>query len=311
MQIRAIRTPEDEYADRLKALLAHKGGLWQWQIERALREPLDDLDVTYYVGQLQEELVANICTYARGKTAILGHVFTRPEHRLKGACKAIMTTVIEDYRRRGGKLIILGTGYDSPAYHIYRSFGFRSILPRSGFMQWEAEPGAVDEYFARADVSTAPLNWGEWAPVSQLYAMPQGDFLRSASRQIWGATNFEGGFLSLIRDLEEGTVKDAKVLRSRTGATVGVATVEPDRRFLGQVQLLDVFVHPEFSDALGELIDSVELPPGKVQCYVEGGAQAKLSALEARGFEREALLRGQVCNCGEPVDIVVFSRLVR
>jgi hypothetical protein len=58
-----------------------------------------------------------------------------------------MNLQMEDFRKRGGKALTLGTGYGSNAYTIYQGYGFRSILPESGIMRYSVEP----DYFERLE----------------------------------------------------------------------------------------------------------------------------------------------------------------
>lgn len=61
-----------------------------------------------------------------------------------------------------------------------------------------------------------------------------------------------------------------------------------------------------FSGEVGGLLDSLDLPEGKLQAYVEVGAEDKAELLRQRGF---ALLRAQVRDReGRPLDVRIFCR---
>jgi hypothetical protein len=121
--------------------------VWNWHIAKALREPLEDLETRFYLGEIGGRIVGNICTFESGGIGILGHVYTDPAHRHKGVAGGIMGLQMEDFRRRSGKALTLGTGYGSNAYRIYESYGFRSILPESGIMRYSVEP----DYFEKLE----------------------------------------------------------------------------------------------------------------------------------------------------------------
>ena len=48
----------------------------------------------------------------------------------------LMACLMEHFRQRGGQALFLGTGYDTPPYHIYRVNGFAGVEPESGYMDY-------------------------------------------------------------------------------------------------------------------------------------------------------------------------------
>jgi len=73
--------------------------------------------------------------------------------------------------------------------------------------------------------------------------------------------------------------------------------------------LLDVFIHLDLHESPGELLATLELPPGrKVQAYADSQSPEKIQLLEAAGFHQEAVLRNQIVNTeGEHLDVHVFA----
>ena len=202
--------------------------------------------------------------------------------------------------------MLLGTGYDSPAYWIYHGFGFRSLEERSGFMRYSTEEDFEEKFFAPGPVRTVEVAWHDWPRLNLLASVPGREFVRSVYFGLFGICNLEGVFLRVKRDVEEGRCR-AKLLESHSGAIVGCATVVPDPRWKEAVYLLDFFVHPNFQGELGGLLDSLELPEGKLQAYVEVDAEDKAELLRQRGFQQEALLRSQVRDRdGKPLDVRIF-----
>ena len=59
--------------------------------------------------------------------------------------------------RIGYAILTLGTGFESPPYWIYHSFGFRSIDGTSGRMKWLATPDAETSWFRAGDATARPL----------------------------------------------------------------------------------------------------------------------------------------------------------
>ena len=122
------------------------------------------------------------------------------------------------------------------------------------------------------------------------------DTLRSLAWRVYGPTNLEGGFLDFKHALETEDVYDAaQLLTSSGGAIVGWATVSRDARWRPATAVLDLFFHPNFADAVPDLLSAVKFPDVKVQCYVDSGAEKKAAVLEAAGFTCEGRLKNQFC----------------
>ncbi len=140
MEIYVVSAPDDEHEDDVLSFLRHKGKIWLWHMKAAFRGETGRLQSRFYLGIVDGRIISNVSMWEHGSTGILAHVFTVEDQRRKGACKSLMAALMEDFLRRGGKILTLGTGYDSPPYHIYKSFGFRSMTEGSGSMRYDADP---------------------------------------------------------------------------------------------------------------------------------------------------------------------------
>ncbi len=309
MEVGVIIAPDEPHAEQIKPFLAHKGGGFKWHLERSVIETLDDLETRFYVGKVDGEIITNIMIVEHQHVGILGHVFTTPTQRRKGACKAVMGFQMEDFRRRGGEALYLGTGYNSHPYHIYNSFGFESVFRGSGFMKYRAAEGFDKGYFAERPVHTKDVVWHDWAKMTALTGIVEGDYLRSIAFGIYGPANFEGGFLVFKQSLENGdTYHDAKLLESETGAIVGFATISWDTRWQPETGVLDVFIHPDFYESGSVLLEAIDFPDAKIQCYVESTSTSKTEAVQNAGFYHEATLKNQIQHHDRDVDVLVFAR---
>ena len=309
MEVGVITAPDEPHSEEIKKFLGHKPGNYKWHIERCVMEALDALETRFYVGKVDGRIITNIMTVEYQGIGILGHVFTMPEQRRKGACKGVMTYQMADFRQRNGRALYLGTGYDSHPYHIYDSFGFQSVFPKSGFMQYHVDADFEKKYFAYGHVEPKPVEWHDWPKITALSGIVNGEALRSLIWNVYGPTNMEGGFLNFKHDLEtENIYEDAKLLTSADGAIVGWATVSRDTRWRPATAVLDLFFHPNFADDVSTLLSSVAFPDAKVQCYVDGGAVKKAAALEAAGFTCEGRFKNQFTYGGQDYDVLVFAR---
>jgi hypothetical protein len=270
---------------------------------------LDALETRFYVGKLDGHVITNIMTVEHEGIGILGHVFTLPDQRRKGACKGAMAYQMEDFRQRNGHALYLGTGYNGHPYHIYHSFGFESVIPESGFMRYHVDADFEERYFSPAPAEPKPVEWHDWSKLTALSAIVGWDTLRSLTWNVYGPTNLEGGFLSFKHALEtDDAYDDAKLLVTQSGAIVGWATVCRDSRWRENVALLDLFFHPNFVESVPVLLSALQFPELKVQCYVDGPAKKKAAVLEDAGFACEGRFKDQFTYSGQHYDVLVFGR---
>ena len=306
-----VQGPDKEWTDRIAPYLAHKGELWTWQIRETLESRTVPLEANYYVGISGENLIGNICTFTHNGAGILGHVFTSPEQRRKGVCAAIMTEVIDDFRARNGLALILGTGFDSPAWHIYKGFGFEPIYPKSGEMEWYRDTidDFEEQWFAAGPATVRPADWRDWPGLTALSIQRAGSGMRNVALRIYDRWSMEYAFLGLYRrTLGEGDTSAVVLESTANGASVGLATLMPDPRFPG-VSLLDLFVHPNFSASAAELLDRLLRAEhsGKIQAYAESSDTEKVAALEAVGLKVVVELKDQIALRSGRSDVLLFE----
>ncbi|HTE21064.1 MAG TPA: GNAT family N-acetyltransferase, partial [Armatimonadota bacterium] len=295
MEVGVVDAPDEEWLPRVAPFLGHKNNDYRAHIRRALEGPLDGLETRFYVGHVGGRLISQIQVVGARGVGILGHVFTLPEERRKGACRAVMQHQMEHSRRAGFRVLCLGTGFESPPYWIYHSFGFRSVGPGNGCMKWTAEPGAEEELFRPGATTIRNVCWGDWGYFDLLALQPVGpneELPRCPTLGLKGQGSVEGPFIGMLLRREREALLQAKALVTESGATVGWALLGPDTRWNGDVWLLDVYTHPHFMDRQGELLQSLELPEAPVAAYVGGPAGPRTAALRAVGFAETVSLPG-------------------
>jgi len=294
LRIAAIQAPAGRYADAMRQFLQHKGQPWMLHVDLANQGLTDDLRTTYYVGFLGTELAGNVMIVDDGQMGILGHVFTPPHHRRKGVCRHLMLAAIESFLAAGGRVLTLGTGYDSPPYWIYSAFGFRSVEAGNGHMVFTRRPDELSRLFAPGAARVAEARWVHWPGISLLFMEPGGDMIRSFAHGVFGPDGFEGGFLE-FQSRRERSGGQGKVLLGGRGAVVGVALLQRDARWPAPIYVFDLFLHPDFEACAAQLLEAVDLPASaKVQAYLDTPSDSRAAALHARGFRTEAVLAGQL-----------------
>jgi predicted N-acetyltransferase YhbS len=278
-------------------------------MEAAFDDAQPGLRTSFFVCLLGGEIVGNITTAdaLERPVGMLQHVFTSPDHRRKGICQALMQVLCDDFVARGGRAMFLTTGYDSPAYWIYHSFGFRGI-GETGSMRWLPDEDFMAGYFAPGEASVRGTVWPDWPCLDGLYLIPEGWYLRGCAFGQYGHSSFEGAYPSMVEALREGHVLQVRVLAKADGGVMGHAMVTTMGQWPGRPYLLDFFVHPNFEDQAAKLLQGVDLPVDrKVHCFCDAEAPGRMAALEAVGFKPEAVLKDQLRRSDQALDVMLYS----
>lgn len=312
LRVESVLAPDTEREAQIRPFLGHKPPNYFGHIAAALAGECDGLETRFYIGLLDDGLmVGNVMTVEANGVGILGHVNTREDQRRKGICQAIMGHQMEDFRQRGGHVLLLGTGYESPPYWIYHSFGFRDLPGGSpGTMRYgrEEEPDFEARFFAPGSYRPVKAGWKHWPLVALLAAQSSPITLRSLALQAWGVSLLEGPYTGYMTRWGQDSRARAAALESATGAVTAFATCIPDPLWRG-VALLDLFAHPNVSPGdLAALLNALPLPSGKTQCYADPRDTAKIAALEQAGFHQAAVLPGQFCDGDSWRDAWLYTR---
>lgn len=314
--MRIVRTtaPEPAWTDRIMPFLHHKGETWLEPMRKAYNEGLDRLEMHNYMGLLDSgDIVGNINTFEHQGVGILAHVFTPDHQRRKGICTHIIHALRDDFVSRGGRAMFLGTGHDTPPYHIYETVGFRG-RGDSGKMTWLVDETFDESYFALDDVVTTSVRdtrWEDWPKLEALYAVAGQWQLKSCYLQLMGHTGFEGPYLTMRKEMQAGTIGDVKVMQTDSGAIVGHAMLATQPLWKGRALVLELMVHANFYPIATDLISAMTIPVGvKVQAFCDERASDKMAALEHAGFEKEGFFAAQAEDEDHrPMGVAVYGRV--
>jgi GNAT superfamily N-acetyltransferase len=311
LTIGVVLGPDREWLPRIAPFLGHKNLDYRAHIQRALEGPLDGLETRFYVGTLGGELVTQGMVVGARGTGILGHVFTHPEHRRKGAYSRLMHQQMEDCRRAGFRALCLATTPETHPYRIYQSFGFRPIAADSGRMKWLSQPDAEDGLFAIGKALVRDLRWDDWGYLDLLAfqpVQPDEELPRAFALNLKGQDSVEGPFVPFQLLRERDARLQARVLESESGATAGWALLAPDRRWFRDSWVLDLHTHPRFAGALSDLLAALSWPEEPVAAYLTLPEGPKAAVLAAAGFRRVTTLPGWLLDQGERRDLGVWLR---
>ena len=319
VQAGVVIGPDAEWAERVENLLWHKGDPWNWQNSQALRANLG-IGAHFYLLHRDGVPFAHIGTVDLEGAGFLCHVWTKPEERRKGACSKLMEILMEDFRARSGKALFLDTGFASAAYHIYQRFGFESVEPDSGCMEFFTDTKEAFEsaYFSRGETEVQWLGWPHWLASGALFV---GDFpglIRCAPMSLIGRHLTQKPVLCFMHNDEHKrqAAKDhprATVLcNSQTTAVVGLAAWDWHPLWRG-ICLVDIYCHPDFWEEAGGLWATLPLPDAeRFIAYSDAGYEPKARVLSELGFKETTTLEGRVHSAHaktSSVDVDVFEKV--
>ena len=312
-----VEGPNLEWAERVEALLGHKGSLRLWQNAEVVRRELG-IEGRFYLLHRRGEPMANIMTVVHKGVGYLGHVWTRPEDRRKGACDQLMGIQMEHFRQTEGQALFLGTGFATPPYRIYAAHGFASIEAESGSMEYYAgsRRDFIAEYFAAGTAEIEELAWSHWPASAALFL---GDFpgvVRSVSLVLLGRASTEGKFLPRIRDelqrrAQGEAAQTLALVQRQTGAVLGLASWSWDPLW-PETALVDIYCHPKWWTWGSELLSHLQVPPAeRYLAYVDGLNASRDEVLAKGGFAPAEILRKRVAADRARqvlVDVTVWQR---
>ena len=317
VEVGVVTGPDTEWAERLEKLLDHKPDPWDWQ-NRQVLSTNTGIGAHFYILHRGGMPFANITISELSGVGWVGHVWTNPEDRQKGACSKLMRVQMKDFMSRRGKALFLDTGFESVPYRIYERFGFMSVESGSGLMDWNATSKDEFEatYFKKGKTEVQPLGWTHWPSSAALFL---GDFpcvIRCAPLKLIGRRPTEGPLLPLLRDEKrrqaDGRKPHALVLRNEaTTAVVGFAAWDWHPLW-EDTCLVDVYCHPNYWDEAGDLLASLSLPEtDRYIAYGEVDCRHKRRVLLEQGFKQTAVFKRRVPSTKAKksfLDVTLFEK---
>lgn len=310
IRMASIQGPEGALGAEVTSLLGHKGEEWRAHIASALDGCCGELETRFHIAYLAGQAVANVMTVETHGIGILGHVFTRPEHRQKGIAKSLFSATMGHFKRRNGQVLLLGTGFETVPYWLYHGFGFRSL--RGGFMRFSTSERPESAWFETPSTGVVPCAWRHWPQLALLASLPTGEEFRSVAWGLRDIGNLEGPYVAFMHRCSQDPNCQGVVLEGDNGAALGAASVVPwslgpDRTAWPGVWLIDLFTHPAHEDRLPDLIRGLPCPTGKHMAIVPGTAEARIAALKGAGFECEGTSPG-LLGSASSASLVLLGR---
>lgn len=306
-------------AIELRHLLGHKGSVWKWQIEQSLDRKFEHVESRFYTLSKAGRPFANVMTVESHGAGIFGHVYTAPEERRKGAAEIIQRHQMADFKQRGGRALYLGTGYDTPPFHLYARHGFQGVEPGSGYMCWfaDSQQSFERDVFAKAAVRHKPLAFEHWPTLPALAMMSHPARIRIAGMDVINVRSTEGGSLPYLvamynpdndPDSKTAGAKSWVAISKKSNFPVAIAAIIPEHYFWSQALLLDLFCAPGFESELPKLVEKLQVPSGRnVICYADALWPEKQQVLQTCGFTKEAQLKKHLKSHDQIHDVELWT----
>ena len=302
-----------ELARELMALLGHKGEIWRWQIYQSLTQQHAEVDSRFYILSKAGRPFANIMSVEAHGVGIFGHVYTAPDERRKGAADIIQTFQLDDFKRRGGRALYLGTDYDTHPYRLYRKHGFQGAEHGSNYMYWFAlgQERFEGDAFEISPTRHEALSFKHWPVLPALAMMKHPARIRILGMNVIGPHSTEAGALPFFAavDKHDKGASAYVAVSEKSNLPVAIACVRPEHYFWEQSDLVDLFCAPDFESELPGLLAHLRLPPGRnLVCYADTFWAAKRQILQNCGFSLSATLKNHMLSAGKAHDVELWSR---
>lgn len=225
-----IVPPAPERWPALSGLLGHKGPLWLEDIEKRLREGVPDAHDAFAIAGQGSELVANACIMRRGDVGILGHVFTRPDHRRRGFSRRLIEALLAWFDMTGGRWLYLGCRTE--LVELYEKFGFHLLHRVTTAVMDDATmlrraPGVGDDPLpdSAGEVEIRDVTRADWPLLVALLQHRAGADPRVNTAE--SAVNAELSTLELLRQQEQGQCQ--LLAAKRAGRVVGLGSLATEK----------------------------------------------------------------------------------
>lgn len=318
--IKEIVSPSPRYAKIIPKLLAHFGHPWVENIERRVRGDFVEWSRDYFfLGEINNELIANVWYTvpqdARG-IGLLGHVFTKPEHRKKGIATHLTEIALERFSQEKGKVMYLF--FENTAAHkIYKKLGFREYNGKiMRYLSANIFPSNFDEsyFFHEGETVANETNWGDLPRFQALYAFPHLITVKDYNYRIFTGEELEGKFIEMMNDQEEGK-SSLGALRNSRGVVVGAVSLVKLSGCEERIGNLDFFIHPHYLSQADKLLcfslkKAKEKSLQLIRVYLSSLDVEKIDIVRNLGFLREATLRDQFQYQGEKYNLLIFTKKV-
>lgn len=149
-----ILAPSPARWPAVRDLLAHEDEVWLADLRQRLVDGLRGCQDAFAIMPESTHALANACIRRRGDIGVLGHVYTRTNHRQQGNARSLLQALLSWFDMSGGKWLYATSPRDVAAF-LFENFGF-TVLRGSG----AADAERVTLLRTPANVSASPFERG-------------------------------------------------------------------------------------------------------------------------------------------------------
>lgn len=311
--IQIVSSPDVDALPELARFLGHKYEHWGWHIREGLRGATPGLEARFYLARVNGRLAGNITIFQNANLGNLAHVFTAPEMRGQGIAKLLMEVSVNEFKKAGGRIAVLGTDYMSMPWKLYESFGFVGTCPEQqyggmirflGNVSWDGAvngpPGAIQD-----------AGWEHFVGTQVLFASPAPDQLRGIVLHSIGPRLVEEQFIRLKRRQSLGEKVLFKVQEGALPDVLGCAVIAPHPIWgaCGTRLIMDFFAHPKLPDGGKALLNAALADcTAPVECCCDSMSERKILALAACGFRKTAIVPDALTFGKKASDLIIMCR---
>ena len=313
------KSPEEEK----KQPIDRWEGLYNWMTRSRLEKPWGD-ELYGFAAAFTGKRIIGETSYTlsyRGQ-GILSQVWTDPEFRGQGIARATIAEAIETFRKNGGRAIYLAA-WEDWLRNIYKKVGFElagKMGERHALKLTLNESGKDKNLFRPGQQSNfRPMEIADQTDLTSLFNARHSYVVKNYELGCFLGSHFEGEFYILRNQKFEGTAPEERkekvgfraVVLDGEETILGFGTVIPcSRRHEHHAAILDILVHQNYSDRMGEMLDRLEENCGldHLTVFVEAGEEIKIRLLEPAGYKKLAGLEKQLKIGDEYFDLITYRK---
>jgi len=279
----------------------------------------------FFIGELNEKIVGSVwyCTPATcNEIAYMGDVFTAEKQRRKGVATNLLDVAIDTFRKSGGRAIFITNLCPGAPHREYRRLGFQAYgygyQTYRGIIRLTVKERSEDfdqDYFKHdPNTSIRGVNWGDLPHFIALLNYPHPWIVRAYNFGLIGPAVFDElgrSFMNFMKTLKQSNL--CFVLEDSNHRVVGT-TYSSSLRAGSQshVKTVDLLVHPNYFREAVQLLKTLieKLSDGKIeklQAYAAATDDSRVKILRLCGFEKEAIMRGQLRIGSKKIDLEIYS----
>jgi len=274
-------------------------GIYEWMTLSRLSEPWGE-ERYMLIAAYEDDRCAGTtgALISKRGQATLTQVFTHSDYRGRGVAKLTLRKAMEIFREEGARVIFLAA-WEEWIWNIYEKVGF-TFAGRMGqrhAFKCVMDPSGSDENLFRPGQKTEirPMRPDDQCDLASLFVACHSNVVKHYGLGCFLGSYFEGEFFTLMQQKDNPTQRAIVLDGEETIA--GFATILPStRRHEDHGGILDILVHPHYSEHERELLDRLESENvlEHLDVYIAPSETERRAFFESSGYQRLVRLERQL-----------------